>query len=399
MRIAGISRAEGREKVRLAATLHWEEAERAPQEVWVETPREHADGFEPRGETFLLAALVPAMEQGERRILLEGALCPILAQGVLAAGRTLRAWFPAMSLPAIVATKGLVARPMPPVACAASTMSGGVDSLATIRANRLALPLDHPSSIRDALFVFGMNTYDFAEGEPVAARVRDFEERLARWGPLAAEARLRLVPVAANFRVLASSFSTWARRTIGAALAGVAHAFGGRFTRMLVPSSGARDLFAPDGYHPMLDPFYSSSSLTVLHDGQAMTRIDKLRLVADWDAALAVLQPCQQHEVGLETINCGRCNKCNRTMVELEAIGRLGDAVSFPRRAIDAAFVESMQMSGDFDVDYHGECVALLRERGRNDCARALEGRLAQFHRAKRPPLWRRLLGRGAAGA
>jgi len=205
--------------------------------------------------------------------------------------------------------------------------------------------------------------------------------------------------VASNFRILATSFSTWARRTIGAALAGAAHAFGGRFTRMLVPSSGARDLFAPDGYHPMLDPFYSSSSLTVLHDGQAMTRIDKLRLVAGWDGALAVLQPCQQHEVGLATINCGRCNKCHRTMVELEAIGRLGDALSFPRREIDAAFVKTMQMTGEFDVDYYGECISLLTERGRADLAVALEERLERFRRAQQPPLWRRLLGRGAAGA
>jgi len=172
--------------VRLRATLHWEESDRASQEVWVETPREHAAGFQPCGETFLLGALVPAMELGERRLLVEGELCPILAQGVRAAGRTLRAWFPSMSLPAIEATKGLVARPVPAPPCTASTMSGGVDSLATIRANRRALPLDHPASIRDALFVFGVNTYDFADGAPVPARLRDYEERLARWGPIAA---------------------------------------------------------------------------------------------------------------------------------------------------------------------------------------------------------------------
>jgi hypothetical protein len=391
VRISGVERGERGGRVRLRARLVWEEAERPPEELWLETAREHAEELAPLDETFLLAAFVPAMERGERRVRVEGTLCPLLARGVRAASRTLRQWFPRFALPEVEAAAGLRPLPRATPPRVAATFSGGVDSLATIRANRLALPVDHAGAIRDAFFVFGMNTYDFSDGLPDPGRVRDYEERLRRWLPLAEEARLRVVPVTASFRLLAPSFESWARGTISAALAGIAHAFSPRLTGLLVPSAGGTDLLAPEGTHPMLDPFYSSTALQVSHDGQWMSRLEKLRLVADWEPALAILQPCQQHQIGRTGINCGACNKCHRTMLELEALGRLAGAVSFPRRELDARFVEEMEIARGFDVECHAECIPLLRARGREDLAAALERRLRSWRDRSRPTRLRRL--------
>jgi hypothetical protein len=278
--------------------------------------------------------------------------------------------------------------PAPPARVSATTISGGVDSLATIRANRLDVPPDHPRSVRDAFFVLGMNTFDLAAGSPDPARARDFAARLERWGPLAREARLRVVPVVSNVRSLAASFPSWTGGMIGASLAGLAHAFAGRVARMLVPTAGGADPLTPDSCHPMLLPFYSSSAIDVETDGQGMSRMEKLRLVAGWPAALAVLEPCQQQVLLDDAINCGRCNKCHRTMVALEALGRLADATSFPRRAVDAAFLGDLVIGNEFDVQCHGESAALFRESGRHDMARALERRVAAWRRRRR---WRAL--------
>jgi hypothetical protein len=397
VRIEGVRIAASGERPRLSARIVWETARRAPEDAWFETDPAHADGLVARPEAFLPAFVLFAMERGERRIVVEGALCPTLLRGMAAAMRTWTAWYPGLVPLEIEVAGGLAPRTRPADAVTATTLAGGVDSLFAIRANRLDLPLDHPHAVRDVFFVLGMNTNDFAGPLPDPERARNFETRLARWGPLAAEARVRVVPVASNVRTFALRFRTWARGGIGAFLAGLAHAFSGRVGRLLVPTSGGTDPIQPDSCHPMLVPFFSSTAVDLVLDGQAETRIGKTRLVADWPAALAILQPCQQHEIEPDAINCGRCNKCARTMVVLRAIGRLDAATSFPRLPVDVAFVRGMHVANEFDVSCHRESAALLRASGEADLAQALERRAAAWvRRRKLRALRGRLLGRVA---
>jgi hypothetical protein len=392
---------------RLQATLAWEEADLPPTRVHFETPRAYGDGLRARGDAFLLAGFVPAMERGERRIRIEAEVCSDLRDGVRSAMRVLAGWWPHLSEPALEAGGGFRPLAEDVTPRTASTLSGGVDAFATLLWNRRALPRGHFASIRDVFCIFGMNTYDHDPEGPVRERLDDYEERLRRLQPLADSVEATLVPVRTNIRTLAPDFTSWARRSLGAGLAAVAHAFEGRVSRLRVPSTGLGADPTPDGSHPMLDPFYSSAALRVGYDGLWTSRLDKLRLLAGWDAALAVLQPCQQVGLGLATLNCGLCNKCQRTMLELAAIGRLDATAAFPRKAIDVDFVRELRIAQDIDVLYVEECVAPLREGGRPDLARALEERIAAWRalraraagrprsrlRRLRRELWRRLRG------
>ena len=78
----------------------------------------------------------------------------------------------------------------------------------------------------------------------------------------------------------------------------------------------------------MLDPLWSSESLRVVHDGGAVTRIDKVRHLADNPVALDTLRVCAVPDRA--TYNCCRCEKCLRTMVALEIAGVLSRSRAFP---------------------------------------------------------------------
>ena len=75
----------------------------------------------------------------------------------------------------------------------------------------------------------------------------------------------------------------------------------------------------PMGSHPAVDGLFSSQRLTVIHDGWRFSRLEKVRDLATWPTALAALRVCPANAG--DEINCGRCEKCLRTRLELLAAG------------------------------------------------------------------------------
>ena len=58
------------------------------------------------------------------------------------------------------------------------------------------------------------------------------------------------------------------------------------------------------------------------------TRIEKIQAIADAGIARDTLRVCWQNVPG--TLNCGRCEKCIRTMVGFAALRRLEETNAFP---------------------------------------------------------------------
>jgi hypothetical protein len=69
------------ECTRIRADVVWEDCDRPPF-VLRSVPAEHADlaGINP--DAFLAAALYPARRAGERRVRVEGEICPLLVRGL-----------------------------------------------------------------------------------------------------------------------------------------------------------------------------------------------------------------------------------------------------------------------------------------------------------------------------
>src|SRR5262249_41756622 len=136
----------------------------------------------------------------------------------------------------------------------------------------------------------------------------------------AAELGLPLVEVRTDVRAFSDRFSRWDHYH-GAALATVAHLLAPYFSRVFVPATQTYAFLAPLGSHPLLDPLWSSEDVELVHDGLEAPRLDKLAVVASEPAARHWLRVCWENRNG--AYNCGRCEKCLRTMVALDALGEL----------------------------------------------------------------------------
>jgi hypothetical protein len=167
MRIGPSRREHTEDGSRIRATIVWEDVDRPPFEMRFErgrSPEPLADDL----HAFLLASIVPAWRGGERRVRVEGSVCPRLRDGLRAAMSLLSQWFAsAREPPLIEATGGF--HPFPRRSDrAALFLTGGVDSMHALHANRAAYPADHPGAFRDAVYAIRLA---FLETDPSARAV------------------------------------------------------------------------------------------------------------------------------------------------------------------------------------------------------------------------------------
>lgn len=73
-------------------------------------------------------------------------------------------------------------------------------------------------------------------------------------------------------------------------------------------------------YHDLFTlPLLSTDTLHFYSTGMEVSRMGKVRFIADWEYAQKHLQVCAWDNA----TNCGHCSKCLRTMSELDAFGKL----------------------------------------------------------------------------
>jgi len=237
----------------------------------------------------------------------------------------LAAWRPRLTkVP--VSCPGVRDKPAAPAGARVGTFfSGGVDSFYTL--------LKHRDEITDLIFVHG---FDIRLGQ--TALRTDSAAAVERVG---AALDKNVLQVETNLRSMTDEYVAWGIAH-GAALATVGHLFSGAMSRIFVPATHTyRDLL-PWGSHPLLDRLWGTESLEFVHDGAEATRVAKARFIAEHEVALESLRVCWRNPGGL--YNCGQCEKCLRTMVNLRVAGALDKCTTFPVpldlervRRIDAA--------------------------------------------------------------
>lgn len=192
--------------------------------------------------------------------------------------------------------------------------TGGVDSFYSL------LACDHrPTHL---LFVHGFDLTldDHARREAASRAVRD----------VAAARGLTPIEVETDLRDHPRFASVSWEHTHGAALAAVALLLSAEIGSVVIPPSYAPDRMVPWGSRPDLDPRWSvPGRLRVEHGDPVLYRRERLRAVAADPLVHQHLRVCWAHLT--PEVNCGRCEKCVRTMIDLEHIGHLGDVATFPR--------------------------------------------------------------------
>ena len=380
MRIENLRSEKKGNRVRVAATVIWEDCDRPTQEVYFETDEVFADGLSCNPHAFLVGCIIPAMHYGEKRVIMDAEICPELRTGLITAMSWIRHWYYGLDRNLVqIETKTRSNLPTPRTTERAGFFfSGGVDAFATLRANRLTFPLEHPWSIKDGLLVYGLELDEIEAFEYVV-------DSLSR---VAQEAGITLIPVYTNLYLnyrqedSLDKFSFWTYKFGGASLAAIAHAFARRLTVVSIAASHDISGLQPWGTHPLLDQNYSSIDLQIRHDGIAISRLEKTKLVADWDAALQHLRVCNLFKhYRPDMLNCGECTKCVKTMLALLALGVLNQTHVFPEHDVSAELVLKHAYIYDaYSESSYRELIAPLAGKGRHDLVRAIEYRIAKYH-------------------
>ena len=251
---------------------------------------------------------------------------------------------------------------------------GGVDAFYTL--------LEHESAVTHLVFLQGFDVRDprSEKGDAASENARSSAEALGK----------HLIEIETNVRDVCRHFGT--RTTAwGPALACAALLLQDRLDRILV---GATDTYAtliPWGTHPLLDPLFGTEALEIVHDGCEATRVEKLERIARSQVALDHLRVCPVQE---GATNCGRCEKCMRTMTTLRLLGALDRSGTFPR-SVDARVLARVRLPTHHSVLFARQNIRLAREVGDWPVYAALSWTLhtrSKVHGPVRGPL-RRTLG------
>jgi hypothetical protein len=363
---------------RLSATVEWEDNNRPQQVIWFDCA---AAPLAPSTEAFLVGCALPAMRDRERRVLIDDAVDPELLQSVSEAMAWLMASF-RYDYPAPVLESSRTTQcPPAPRGRHAGMLSCGVDSLAMLWLNHGRYARTHPRYISIGIVINGVDT-------PTPLQ---HEQLLERAYAVSQAAEVELLPISTNLASVAlwphptRPFIVFSPNEYGVCiLAAVAHALSGYISSVSIGSAGSGPAFTfkqARGQHPLLDPLYGSSSMRVFHEDGAMTRLQKLRVVAQWDVALKNLLICS--DWARTELNCGRCEKCVRTMLEFIALGKL-DASPFAGRSISAEIVRSTTLTSPFMESVWLDVIPPLAAAGRNDLAQAARAVVAEFRGRRR---------------
>jgi hypothetical protein len=214
---------------------------------------------------------------------------------------------------------------------------GGVDAFYTA--------LEHELDLTHLVYLTGFDVLDpqSRRGVTAATTARDVAATMGK----------ELIELETNARAVCFEWGTpilhW-----GPALASVALLLQDQLRRIAFPASDSYATLIPWGEHPLLDPRWGTEALEIDHDGCEATRVQKVFRVARSDLALHHLRVCNARG---EPRNCGRCEKCLRTMVSLRLAGALDRCATLPD-TVDLRAVAALEMAYDSASTYTRENIA-----------------------------------------
>lgn len=363
---------------RLSATVEWEDNDRPKQVLWFESA---AVPPTPSAEAFLVGCAAPAMRDGEKRVLVDGPVDPALLESVSEALAWLIAAYGYRDPAPVLEASHVNQRPPAPRGLHAGMLSCGVDSLAMLRLNHARYAPTHPRRIAAGIAIKGFD----------CVTPTQYAQLLKRARAVAQATGIELLDLDTNIGEVARwphptrPFAVFAPREYQACmLAAAAHVFTGHISSVSIASSGADPALAfreARGSHPLLDPLYGSFSMRVFHENGTMLRMQKLRMVADWDVGLKNLLICSNWD--RTELNCGRCEKCIRTTVEFIALGKL-EASPFRGASVSAAAIRAIHLKSAVGESCWEELVAPLEAAGRIDLAQAAQAVVDEYRKRKR---------------
>ncbi|WP_182359162.1 hypothetical protein [Tomitella gaofuii] len=196
--------------------------------------------------------------------------------------------------------------------------SGGLDSFYS------AITNDH--TVTHLIFVHGFDIY--------LNSTAHYRNALKHIRTIATEMNKTLIEVTTSIKTPFVSGRNW-MHAHGAAMAHVAFLLSDHIHTALIPASHHRDNLIPHGSHPELDPLWSSQAVTLVYDNFEATRTEKAKAILGTPAAMHHLRVCSWNRSDVQ--NCGECEKCVRTALNMKAAGAGESFTAIPQTNIPRA--------------------------------------------------------------
>lgn len=348
--------------------IHWEDNDIPSTNVYFDVPSGYIPSQDVINGAFLIAAALPALHKQESRVRLNGAVDPVIINCINNVLAQQAFWFdyPKDNITIEAINTVPLQRSVPNRA--ATFFSGGVDSLWTLRRNMLTLPKLHPLRIQDAIIAYG-----FDMGITGDEDLKLFDLTLQHLQNVVHPDEVNLLPVYTNIRSLFDDSNFWAARWHGTVLASVGYMLSGKITDVFIPSTNDLWHAAPWGSSPLIDQNFVTTNLRVYHDGMDQTRLDKIRMLSDWPVALENIRVCTKVDVIPDGhLNCGVCEKCLRTKLELLVCNVLEKSSAFASNAIADDMIANLNALTAYHASEYEELIMPLREIGQNGHANAV---------------------------
>jgi hypothetical protein len=328
-----------------------------PRRLWIKGQGGEAAEVTPPADSALAMTLVPAMREGGV-LRVEGDVSPRVLRMQREFQALQCAWAPEWpskpELREVAVEAGERAAPTPAGnGRVALFFSGGIDSWASL----LAEP-----EVTDLIFIKGVDIHPSLTprhvglGERVESALRETAEELGK----------TLHVVELSIREFSDPLIEWSV-FYNSPLCAIALYFESLFDRVLIPTDIDHAAQPSLGASHRIDSLWSSEAVEIVDHGGALGRFDRTRSIAGSPLAQKTLRVCYMNYD--QAYNCGRCPKCNLTMISLEALGVKEKFTTFPDE-FDFAEIEDYTPAGKIHLVIWEDCLRGVEASGREDLVR-----------------------------
>ncbi|MEM8940714.1 MAG: hypothetical protein AAGC91_01075 [Pseudomonadota bacterium] len=322
--------------------------------LWIDWPESYFRPEDANADPFMLICLPLAMCLNERLEVVDS-VSQSLIVNVLEAMEIYKHYFPHLCEVVKLHVSGRVTQDTSRSARIGSFYSGGVDSLFNIAESQRLNRHYSIQPVTDLWLVQGMDIK--LSDEALWSETKD---RLL--SPLYASERFRCADIRTNARDLHDQYVGYEVLGFSAILGGISKCFAPLVGTSLIGSYGTYADIIPHASSPLVDPMWSCDRQVVRHFTCRADRIEKIKTIGEHSPELlGGLRVCYKNLGG--AYNCGRCEKCQRTQLQLLLCGHLEKSPTFEStltpeslRGLRLKWHKKNQYTWDFWRDIESAC-------------------------------------------
>lgn len=342
--------------------------------LWFRWPADYYVPEQSNADAALLVCFPIAMRLGER-VHVKGGVSGKLIWNVLEAMAIYHSYYPDYAQIVPLEAEA-VERDRKTYGRMGSFYSGGVDSLFNI-AEAMRLNKTYGTApVTDLWLVRGMDISldDHVMWEHVKTQLMS-NDHLPK--------DTRVVDIHTNARDLHAGFVGWTEMGFSPILGGIAKCFTPIVEEALIGSYGKYEDVAPHASSPLVDPMWSCGAQRVRHFSCRVNRAEKIQAICEtMPEALKVLRVCWKNPDG--AYNCGVCEKCLRTQMQLKVFGKLDDSTTFAKPLTPATLREltvPTTLGSFYTRDFWRDLARQARGANLDDYAQIIEEKLKRANR------------------